>query len=334
VHPLLRAAAEKQLGLFTARDAYRAGYGEPEVRHLCRSGAWTRIRRGVYMTNEGAAAIEGRPSHRHRIDSLALLLSLDRPDAALSHSTAARIFDLPVRRDLEHRIRLTDPTGQWRRGTDFLVTHAPLTAEQVMRRGPLRLTVPVRTLVDCAREWPLEDTVVAMDAALLLALTTPAELQHQAASITHWRGAARAARAVELADGRSESPLETRGRLRIVGAGLPTPELQVEIRVGGRLVAVVDAWFEESAVAVEFDGRVKYTDPWRGRDPAQVLWEEKRREDDLRALDIRVVRITDDDVERRWPHVEGKLRELMTWPGPVRRGFTATPRERGRRRAG
>ena len=48
-------------------------------------------------------------------------------------------------------------------------------------------------------------------------------------------------RAVSLADGRAESPLETRGRLRIVGAGLATPNLQVEIRAGGRLVGVVDA---------------------------------------------------------------------------------------------
>jgi hypothetical protein len=35
--------------------------------------------------------------------------------------------------------------------------------------------------------------------------------------------------------------LETRGRLRMVGAGLPQPELQVEIRTIGRLVAVADA---------------------------------------------------------------------------------------------
>lgn len=77
----------------------------------------------------------------------------------------------------------------------------------------------------------------------------------------------------------------------IVGAGLPTPELQVEIRTGGGLVGVVDAWFDDAAVAVEFDGRVKDTDPWRERDAGQVLWEEKRREDALRARDVQVVRI-------------------------------------------
>ncbi|PZA21538.1 hypothetical protein DMO24_09760 [Modestobacter versicolor] len=51
--------------------------------------------------------------------------------------------------------------------------------------------------------------------------------------------AARTVRAVGLADSRAESPLETRGRLRIAGAGLPPPELQVEIRTGDRLLA---AW--------------------------------------------------------------------------------------------
>ena len=44
----------------------------------------------------------------------------------------------------------------------------------------------------------------------------------------------------------AELPLETRGRLRIVGgADLPAPELQVEIRSGGRLVGIVDGWFDE-----------------------------------------------------------------------------------------
>jgi hypothetical protein len=139
-------------------------------------------------------------------------------------------------------------------------------------------------------------------------------------------------RALSLADGRAESALETRGRLRIIGAELPTPALQVEIRTGGRLVGVVDAWFEGPAVAVEFDGRVKYTDPWR--DPGRVLWEEKRREDDLRALDIAVVRIAQADLDAGWPRTEQQLRRLLARPAPVGRRFTATPRSRGVARTG
>jgi hypothetical protein len=332
MHPLLRAAADRQLGLFTATDARRAGYGEPEVRHLCASKRWVRVRRGIYMTAESAAAV-GDPAQRHRVDCLAVLLSLDRPAAALSHGTAARLLGLPVHRELDRTVRLTDPAGQWRRGTDFLVTRAPLASGEVIGRGPLRLTESARTLVDCAREWSLEDAVVAMDAALLGELTTLLELRARAESMRHWPGTPRALRAVGLADGRAESGLETRGRLKIIGAGLPTMELQVEIRVGGRLIAVVDGWFDEAALAVEFDGRVKYTDPWRGRAPARVLWEEKRREDDVRALDIRVIRIVDADIERGWPRMEARLLDQLARPGPTKRAFTATPRERGRRHA-
>ncbi|TFV54872.1 hypothetical protein E4P41_18115 [Geodermatophilus sp. DF01-2] len=332
MHPLLRHAADRQLGLITAADARRAGYEHSEVRRLCSSGRWVRLRRGVYVTADELADAERRGT-RYRLDCLAVLLHLGRPTAALSHASAARLHGLPVPRDLPHLVRLTDP-HQWRRGDGFVMARASLPAADVATAGPVRLTTPARTLVDCAREWALEDAVVAMDAALLAERTTPSELRAAAAAARHWPGAPRAARAVEHADGRAESPLETRGRLRIAGAALPVPELQVEIRASGRLVGVVDAWFEDAAVAVEFDGQVKYTAPWRGRTPERVLWDEKRREDELRSLDIRVVRIVDADLRSGWPRVEGRLRELLDVPGPTRRRFTAAPRTRGRRRAG
>ncbi|HJX42383.1 MAG TPA: type IV toxin-antitoxin system AbiEi family antitoxin domain-containing protein, partial [Geodermatophilus sp.] len=221
MHPVLRAAADSQWGLFTAADARRAGYGHDEVRSLRASGRWVRLRRGVYTTAERLTELEGR---RHGADCLAVLLDLDRPRAAISHGSAARLLDLPVRADLGRTVRLTDP-GQWRAGSGFRMTCAPLGADEVVRHGPFRLTSPARTLVDCAREWPLEDAVVAMDAALLAGRTTRPEMSRVLAAQPSWRGAPRARRAVALADGRAESPLETRGRLRIAGAGLPVPEL-------------------------------------------------------------------------------------------------------------
>lgn len=333
MHPLLRAAADRQLGLFTAVDAQRAGYGHGEIRHLCSSGAWTRVRRGVYaLADESAVA---RNSGRaHAVDCTAVLLDLSRPAAAVSHTSALRLLGLPARQALlPDTVRLTHPE-LWRRGRGFAVNAAPLPPGDVTTRGPLRLTVPARTLVDCAREWPLEDAVVAMDAALLKGLVSPGDLTAAVAAARSWPGAPRAARATGLADGRSESPLETRGRLRVLGAGLPSPELQVEIRVEGRLLGVVDAWFEEAAVAVEFDGRIKYTDPWHGRTPERVLWDEKRREDQLRAEGIRVVRVVDADLDSGWAAVEDRLRALLAVPGPLRRRFTTSVRTAGVVRAG
>ena len=58
-----------------------------------------------------------------------------------------------------------------------------------------------------------------------------------------------------LADGRAESPLESLGRLALLEAGLPRPELQVDLYGPHGFVARVDGWYEEAAVAIEFDGR-------------------------------------------------------------------------------
>ncbi len=333
MHPLLQSAARRQRGLFTAVDARRAGYEHGDIRQLCATGRWRRLRRGIYVTADDLARAE-EDGRMHQLDCLAVLLAVDRPAAALSRGSAARLWGFPQRRRAgEGLIQLTDPShGGTGRG--FHISRAPLDRHEIAVRGPFRLTTPARTLIDCARALPLEDAVVAMDAALLADRVTRAHLREAVSRARSWRGGPSAVRALSLTAGRAESPLETRGRLRIVGAGLPTPELQVEIRSAGRLVGVVDAWFDQAAVAVEFDGRVKYMDPWRGRSPEQTLWDEKRREDELRSLDIRVVRIIDADLGATWPAKEARLRALLASPGPGTRRFTATPRARGVPRAG
>ena len=315
------------MGVFTAADARRAGHGHDEIRTACDSGTWIRLRRGVYTTPD---SIVGGPGRRHVLECVAVLLELDRPAVALSHASAARLHGFPVPSSLDRTVRLTDP-ARWRTGRGFRMVRSPLAPDDVLTQGPLRATRAARTLVDCAREWALEASVVAMDEALLARRTTPQDLRRLVVEQDRWPGIAAARRAVGLADGRAESPLETRGRLRLIGADLAPTDLQVEIRTGGRLVAVVDAWFEAAAVAVEFDGRVKYTDPWR--DPGTVLWKEKRREDELRGLDIRVVRIADADLGTAWPAVEARVRRLISTPGPAVRRFTAVPRANGVRRS-
>jgi hypothetical protein len=331
VHPLLAAAADRQLGLFTAVDAKRAGYRQREVQRLLASGRWIRLRRGVYTTPGPVAAVDSSVQ-RHRLDCMAVLLELGRPETVVSHASAARLWGLPVHHRRGQTVRLTDPS-LYRVGRNFRINKAPLDRGDIWRTGPVRMTSAVRTLVDCAREWPLEEAVIAMDAALLATRTTAPDLVATAESMRSWPGGLAAVRAAGLADGRAESPLESRGRLRMLGAGLPTPVLQVEIRSDGRRLGVVDMWFEAAAVAVEFDGKVKYTDPWRGRSPERVLWEEKRREDALRSLDIRFVRVADADLGSTWPEIEERLRRLLATPGPANRRFTAIPRTAGRQHA-
>ena len=60
---------------------------------------------------------------------------------------------------------------------------------------------------------------------------------------------------IALADGRAESPMESRLRVRLVLAGLPRPQVQYEIRDDrGRFVARLDLAWVEQKVAAEYDG--------------------------------------------------------------------------------
>ena len=327
VHPVFRDAARRQWGAFTAVDVRRAGLEAVDVQSAFRRGEWARLRRGVYVERAVLAQAE-QWRRRHRLDCAAVLLSLGGTPA-ISHTSAARLQALVLPPGLSDEVTLTDE-GLWRRGRGYSVRCATLPAHAIRPDGPFRVTTPVRTLVDCAREWDLEDAVIAMDAALQSGAVTAGELRTAVLEQSHWLGIGQAARAATLADGRAESPLETRGRLRIVGSGLPVPELQVEVRARRGFVARVDAWYDDAAVAVEFDGRVKYDDPRADRTPAQVLWEEKRREDELRALGIRVVRVVQADLGAGWPVVADRLGGLLAVRAVEPRRFTVVRRPQRR----
>jgi hypothetical protein len=244
----------------------------------------------------------------------------------LSHSSAARLHELVVPGADTHVVRVTD-VDQWRRGRGYLVARAGLPPGDVVPWLTFGATSVARTLVDCAREWPLLSAVVAMDAALNSRRVRRAELLGAVHSARHRAGASDAARACGLSDGRSESPLETEGRLALLAAGLPAPELQVELHDNSRrFLARVDAWYEDAAVAIEFDGRVKYLDPREGRSAGEVLWQEKRREDQVRGLDVRFVRLAKEDLGARWPGVAAGIARLLATPSTGPRRFTVVRR--------
>lgn len=320
MHPRLAAAADRQSGVFTTADAAGCGYEPDEIRTALRNRYWVRLRRGVYAARETVDATDGDPVARHLLDCVAVLLCL-RPGAVLSHGSAARLHGLVVPRALSTDVVLSDDQ-QWRRGRGYEVMRAAVRPADRVSMGRFWQTSVPRTLVDCARGWRIGDAVVAMDDALARRMTTVDEIRARVLAATHWPGIAAAARAVSLADGRAESPLETRGRLRLVGGGLAVPELQVEVHDARGFVARVDAWYDAAAVAIEFDGQVKYTDPTGGRSPGQVRWAEKRREDRLREAGVRVVRIVDADLGAEWPQVVARVRRLLSEAKPSPRGFT------------
>ena len=314
--PELNAVAAGRLGVFTSQEALRAGYRVEDIRAELRSRRWSRIRKGVYIATPDLLAADDRG--RHLVDCLAVLLSLG-PGPVLSHASAARLHGLILPRRQSPEVRVT-AEDQWRRGRGYRVAQATLSPDEIGPWLAFGATTVPRTLVDCAREWSMADGVVAMDAALRERKATRAELLRAVLGGAHRVGIAQAARALRLADGRAESPLETRGRLAILGSGLPRPELQVEIHDATGFIGRVDAWYEEAAVAIEFDGEVKYTDPRYASSPGEVLWKEKRREDRIRAAGPRVVRIGNADLGAPWSGTAARIRDLLADPlrGPRR----------------
>jgi predicted transcriptional regulator of viral defense system len=321
MHPDLQFSAARRLGVFTAAEARRAGYDRDEIRSALRGGRWKRLRRGVYIEAERWAAVVGDARMRHLVECVATLAVL-AVGPVLSHESAARLHRLILPRGIDETVRLTDP-AEWRSGRGYRIACAALPAADVVRTRVLAATSAARTLVDCAREWALPDAVVAIDAAIQAGKVSRAQMEAAVLAASHWVGVGAAGRALSLADGRAESPLETRARLAIVAAGLPQPELQVEIHDDRGFVGRVDAWFEEAAVAVELDGKIKYIEPRNGRAPADVLWEEKRREDRVRELDIRVLRLVDDDIGRRDRDFVPRLARLLATPLTEPRRFRA-----------
>jgi hypothetical protein len=287
-----------------------------------------RLRTGVFITACDLAEVE-RTGRRPGLDALAVTTSLDRSSAVLSGATAAWVWGLPRPRTSPPTVHLTDP-HRWRRGRGRLMTHAGLPADEMTVRGAYRVTTAARTVVDLARAWPEVHAVAAVDAALLRRLTSREELERVLDRQASVPGIPRSVRAVALADGRAESWLETWGRLTFGALGLPPFVPQVELWADGRLVKVVDGWYAEAALAVEFDGRVKYRQARYGRTRADELWREKRNEDLLRSFGVRFVRVAVDDLTpTRRVQLDRLVRRQLAAEGPPVREFREVPRAEG-----
>src|SRR6476660_6950460 len=101
---------------------------------MCSSGRWRRLRRGIYIAAEDLERAENR-GQRHQLDCLAVLLAVDRPLAAISHRSAARLWGFPLRRQADDVVFVTDP-AHGLAGRGFHITRAPLDPREVIRRGP------------------------------------------------------------------------------------------------------------------------------------------------------------------------------------------------------
>jgi hypothetical protein len=298
--------------VFRRADAVQNGYSDAELARLVRRRELQRLQRGSY-TN---AALPEDIASRHAVVVRATVAGLRTPSVVCSLS-AATVHGLPlwgVRLDRVDVLRRPPARGN---GSARLHVHVARIADEdhtVVDGVPV--TTVTRTVVDVARRVPFEAAVVTADAALHLGLTSNERLLDCLARMGAVPGVRAAARALAFADGLSESVGESRSRVLLARLGLPAPDLQVRVlRADRSEIGRCDFGWDRHRTVGEFDGRIKYGRLLRpGQQPGDAVFEEKRREDDLRDHRWEVARWTWEDL-RRPPLVAARIRRAFARGG-------------------
>lgn len=281
------------------------GFSDDELRTLRRHGALHHVRRGAYV--HGPPPDDVVDAHVLRIRAAQEYLS---DQVVVSHVSAAVLHRLPIWGLSLDRVDVTRP-GRCRGGRRGRLVHVrtnTLDPAETVEIDGIRRTSLERTVVDLGRAVPFTQAVVIADAAHAREAWDRELAWGVLAQMRRWPGAPRARRVLEFADGLSESVGESRSRVLMAIAGLPTPVLQW--RVSGTPHRCDFAW-PEAGVVGEFDGRVKYGRLLRpGQEPGDVVFQEKIREDEIRATDRTVVRWTWADLDAFAP-VAARLRARL-----------------------
>jgi hypothetical protein len=128
----------------------------------------------------------------------------------------------------------------------------------------LRLTSPLRTVLDCGRFGDRVTAICLIESAVREEKVTVAEVIARADAMVRTPGVRALREALALVDLRSESPLETVVRIALLDAGLPYPELQLPFsydQVNGRIDLAYPAELLGArcgryvGLAIEADGR-------------------------------------------------------------------------------
>lgn len=249
-----------------------------------------RLHRGAYVESEKWLSLDADAQHRARALAVAVHFG---EEFVFSHLTATALWRLPRMGLLPLLPHVAGPLGGGSRRAAF-VRHG-LGVPESIEIDTLQVTTLCATVIDVAATVGFAHGVVVADAALRrnahpVAVVPPTSLSRtqlvgDLARVSASHGAAKAARVIEFADGRADRPGESISRVSMHLAGVTPPELQVSMLGASGKVYDVDFWWPEFNVIGEFDGKFKYTDPryMSGRTAQEVLYDEKLREDDLRA---------------------------------------------------
>ena len=289
MNDLLIARMGGQFGVFTTADARACGHDSLSLSRLLSRGEIVRVGPRAYV--DGRRHRASTPQQQHALAARAIVRSFDGR-AAASHYSALALMNLPIYGAPLSVTHVTRAAGQQSRRRGALAVHRTYGPDALCTVGRTLSVVPALAVIGNAMACGIQSGVVAADAALSTARTTPDELARWIERLSHRPLLERARQAARLADARSESPGESRTRVILTGLGYTEMEPQARVTDGpGRVVARVDLLIR-GVLVVEFDGAVKYD----GRQGRESLVAEKTREDLLRQLGYGIVRLVWSDL--------------------------------------
>ena len=167
--------ASEQAGYFTSAQAHAHGYSKQLLAHHAATTRFQRVRRGLYRLRDYP------PSPREEV--MAAWLAAGQEQAVISHESALELLGLSD--VVPGTIHLLLPRARrWFRGPPGVTLHTtsyPLAALDVVTREGMRVTAPVRTILDAAEAGTApEQIVLAVSQARERGLLTATDL-HRAA---------------------------------------------------------------------------------------------------------------------------------------------------------
>lgn len=250
-------------------------------------GRVTKVQPGCYVQTAYWSGLSKHSRHCALAHLAVLRLGVE---LEFSHLTAAALWRLPLVGDWPSRVHVAGRRDSGAESTPTLVRHRLGLDPHAVTIDGLRVTSLPVTVAQVAASESFNAGVVIADAALRH--HPSADLILAAKEIALHRGRTKALAVAEFADGRADRPGESISRASMRAAGLPMPELQVELRGASGATYFADFYWASCRLIGEFDGAAKYRDPefLRGRTPELALADEKYREDDLRAATRGVTR--------------------------------------------
>jgi len=261
------------------------------------AGEQFRVTRGAYVAADVWQQLASRERYLLRIRAYA---DVPGRHPVLSHWSAAAIHGLPIIGDWPQRPHRTAGPASGGRSSANVVRHSALLRDDdVVEVDGFLVTSIARTVLDLAVASDLVSAVTTADNALFVAARSGATarvsregLLETYAKRMPFRGHRLAMGVIEFAETGAQTPIESVSRVNMWRVGAPRPTLQQAFYDHLGLIGHADFDFPAHGMVGESDGDLKYLDPrFRGgRSAEQVVLDEKKREDRLRAIGRRVSR--------------------------------------------